>query len=327
MLAHYHYQQYFDQLKQFQTCLDDHQLLTNVTEIAQEHHFSQSLADLIKQTDKLSSLVETFPKELKFNLIPEHRASPNHQLALESLVSAATEVDDRLKLHLTELVKSFLEQVKGSNEALVFLENNVVEKKQVLMLSDLTQDVLEDIPVYSVSQEALMTTLTILDDLLRENIVFTSEDYRAYPAYAEQDLRHLKEALLPLGKILGLKFGPHGIETDRIEDVYLPTSGTFGTKGYSLEGLTYLLEVSEMILISLKSFTSRIDVLETSLEKEAVNLPESIGMTKLDYDKFLHITLLVSYLTFTTKTIQQAFMSISLLLTMLDTALHVTLEE
>ncbi len=316
---------YFESLQKFHTSLEDDQLLKDVTEIAQEHHFSQSLAQLIKQSEKLSSLIKTFPSHLKFNVIPEHKASPHHQLALESLTVATTDNDDRVKLYLSKVVDNFLNLFSQLDTHISSLENAVAETKQHLMLSDLTDDVLEDIPVYGISQEALMIVLTTLEDLLKESVIFTSEEYRAFPTRAEEDLRHLKEALLPLGKILGLGFGPHGLEKTVIEDPYLPIDTSFGNKGYSLTGLMYLLEVSEMVLINLKAFTSRHEDLRDKILEEASNLPESIILNELDYDKMCHLTLFVSYMTFITKISEQVLMSVSLLLSMVDTALNIDL--
>jgi hypothetical protein len=305
------------------TSLDQLQLVTSLAQVAKERNLSEPLVAAFTAVPGFSAALESFPSQDVFNVIPEHSTTPNNVLGLEAFDTATTASLGTLATRTTDMVNAFGATLNGLTVTVDSLMGQLHDDREDLDRSDMTNDVMQDLPVMTMSKDAFATVLDNIEQHLRAVETFSSDQLRANPEQIKNEVEGIQNLVTQLGQVLGLAMGDHGlVESDKGGD-YQPSPGSFGDKQIDKEGLVFLLSKADSVLDALKAIAERKDDLVAAMSAEAGDMPTALDSDDVTYGCTEHVTLMSCYSTYVTKLVREAVLSVSMLLSTVDSVLDI----
>ena len=299
------------------------QMITNFKKLAIEHNLSAPLVAAFRTTPGFEVAVESFPQVDVFNTIPEHQSSDNNTAGLESLSGAQSANCDVLAVKAGKMVATFKDILAGLETTVINLGMQVSESREVLEESEVTDEVMANIPVNTLSHEAFTEILTKLEEGLSSIDVFNVDDLQVDPEKIKDEVQGLMDLTADLGKIIGMQFDEYGLSDSDRDDNYQPSPGTFEDKAITKTALIFYLDKASAILDAMKMIADKKDELSAAADSAVVNIPEAAESDDNVYGQMEHVTLLSCYATLVSKLIREGVVLVSMLLTTVNAVLDI----
>lgn len=293
------------------------------TKVAQAHQLSAPLVAAFRATPGFDAAVKNFPATALFNIVPEHASSANNQTGLESFNDTASSMTDDVKAKTQALVDAFKMVLDNLGTTVDNLRPQVEDDKAALDDSDVTDEVMATLPVFTLSNVAFTDILNKLDVNLRAVDIFNVDDLRAHPEKLPEQIDAISALVADIGDVLGLELGTYGLGEINKAEAYEPTNGDFGSKEITKSSLTFYLEHSLAILDVLKVIADRKDDVIDAVSAAVADVPEAVESNDVTYGCIEHVTLLSCYATLVTKLVREAIVTITMVLTAVDAVLDI----
>ena len=310
-------------VQQLKESLQKLELVTGFAAIAKQHNLSAPLVAAFRSTPGFEKAVKGFPATQLFNVVPEHVSTANNKAGLESFEVSQNDITEDVKAQANAVSSSFDDVLSGLATTADNLSAEVADSIQDLEASDITDEVMDSLPVQALSSDAFTEAFTKLTDYLSQVEAFDVDHLRADPEKIKAEIDALTQYVDELGSVIGVTVNEEGLtDADKAED-YVPTPATFGEKGITKAGLIFHLGQASQLLDALKRVGDVRETLVASTQEAATDMPVAIASDDVTYGAFDHVTLLTSYTTLVSKLVRESILLVSTLLSTADAALHI----
>jgi hypothetical protein len=308
---------------EIRTALNNVETVTSLSAIATEHNFSAPLVAAFMAIPGFTQMVANFPGSAAFNIVPAAATSADNVAGLEALQAGEVTAVDTLQNGATQLVAAFSQTLDNLGAIVTNLRQQVTDATHAVALSDITDDVLQTLPVTTLSNELITDVLTQVEARVSQIDVFDVEAIRSNPLQLADQIQGMESLVAESGGFLGLTLDSLGLkETDR-DAAYVPTTATFGEKGIDKASLMFQLTQAGAVVDALQTVVDRKDEITNSLSAALADMPAITASTEVQYGKVEHIVLLNSHVSFVNKMVREAVVDTALVLSTVDSAINI----
>ena len=280
-------------------------LIRGFTEIVRNHSLSAPVAATMRAVPGFIQAAKSFPESALYNLVPEHKSSPRFSMGLESLGEAEGEVSTAVGESVTDVVDTFDNSLTYLSVHAESLKEQVAAAKASISANDTDETIFGLIPVNTLSEEAFDKILGMLEKYLREVAVFNVDDLRANPEKVKEEIDGLVDLTGDLGRVLGLDITENGLVESDKDSAFEPTETNISAKKLTKETIIFFLDRADELLDQLHIIGLDKDTYVDALRSESQDMPAEVSGDETNYGVVDHVALINSYVTLTSKLINE----------------------
>lgn len=302
-------------------------LLEAYRSIALEHSLSAPVVAVMQVSKAFAAGLGSLPAADTYDIIPEHKGSMRQQLGLEALDSAQGESVGGLCDDARDVVAAVAEALEPLGDTARDFLGQLAEAKAALDHVELTDEILADLDVTSLSDEGYLTILEALEGHVCELKGFDPSEVQANPERIRKEVDGLTALVGKVGTVLGLSVDDSGLQEGTRDEAYIPSSGTFAEKGLTKQSLVFLLDRASGLAQDLVDLAERQSEVVDSLNAGVDEIPADLSSDDVTYGANEHLTLFCCYAKLVSKMLRESVVIIARVLTTADAALELVRHE